>query len=247
MKNELRSFWARYLNFNWKFGLFLILLICIPRFVLVLFANKTGNYSYIGLIMAISAIVPFLFLNRNGQKIIGISKPEKIRWLPVAFLAGLTASFILYFMGKQLFGNTIENWYVYIGRSYNIPPGIDNHHKNILFAVMAFTGMTFSPVGEELFFRGIVHGAFANSAGERKASIIDSLAFALTHISHFGIIYTGSRWIFATIPAAIWVTGMFLVSILFFYFKRKTGSLLGAILCHAAFNFGMIFCIFYLL
>jgi hypothetical protein len=27
-----------------------------------------------------------------------------------------------------------------------------------MFAIMAITGMTFSPIGEELFFRGIVHG-----------------------------------------------------------------------------------------
>ena len=50
--------------------------------------------------------------------------------------------------------------------------------------------MIFSPIGEELFFRGIVHSSFAKSIGNFKASIIDSVAFALTHISHFGTIPT---------------------------------------------------------
>lgn len=107
--------------------------------------------------------------------------------------------------------------------------------------------MTFSPIGEELFFRGIVHSSFAKSVGEKKASIIDSSAFAVTHISHFGLVYINNQWSFLTTPATIWVFTMFLVSVLFFVFKRSSGSILGAIICHAAFNLGMIYCIFYMM
>ena len=68
MENELRPFWSRLFNFNWKFGLFLILIVCIPRFILVLKANSSGNYGYIGLVMTISAIAPFLFLSKYHIK-----------------------------------------------------------------------------------------------------------------------------------------------------------------------------------
>jgi len=112
---------------------------------------------------------------------------------------------------------------------------------------MAGTGMIFSPIGEELFFRGIVHSSFAASVGERKASYIDSAAFALTHISHFGLVFINQRWQFLFGPTLNWVLAMFLVSMVFIFFKRNSGSLLGAIICHAAFNLGMIYCIFYLL
>ena len=105
--------------------------------------------------------------------------------------------------------------------------------------------MTFSPIGEELFFRGIVHASFAKSIGEKKAGIVDGSAFAITHISHFGLVFLNGQWNFLIIPTLIWVTGMFLVSLLFFAFKKYSGSILGAILCHAAFNLGMIGCIFY--
>jgi membrane protease YdiL (CAAX protease family) len=247
MTNELRPFWQRYFAFNWKFGLFLILLVCIPRFILVLHANATANYRYIGLIMFLSALAPYLFLNSDGRRKIGITKPKKYGWLGYGFIAGLIFSVLLYLLGERFFGKSLENWYIYIGRSYNIPPGIGGKNKEILFAVMAVTGMTFSPIGEELFFRGIVHSSFAASFGEGRASLIDSSAFAVTHISHFGLVFINHKWQFLTIPTIIWVISMFLVSILFFYFKRKSGSLLGAILCHAAFNFGMIYCIFYLM
>ena len=245
MQNELRPFWNRIFSFNWKFGLFLILLICIPRFFLVLHANSSGSYGSIGLIMVISALAPFLFLGKYGRKQIGITKPSKYSWLLIAFASGLGASILLYFLGEILYGSSFENWYVYIAKSYKIPPGIDPHNKAILFSIMALTGMTFSPIGEELFFRGIVHASFAKSMGEKKAAGVEGSAFALTHISHFGLVFINNQWSFVTTPTLIWVISMFLVSVLFYGCKKYSGSILGAIICHAGFNLGMIYTIFY--
>ena len=245
--NELRPFWNRIFSFNWKFGFFLILIVCVPRFVLVLNANASGNYGFIGLVMTISAIAPFIFLSKYGRKEIGITMPKKYRWLLIAFIFGLIASILLYFLGQTLYGNSYENWYKYIGKSYKISTAISLIDKRILFSIMAFTGMTFSPIGEELFFRGIVHSSFAKSIGEKKASIVDGTAFALTHISHFGLVFINNKWYFFTIPTLIWVTSMFLVSLLFFTFRKYSESILGAMVCHSAFNLGMIYCIFYLL
>ncbi|GET31246.1 hypothetical protein PbJCM13498_01090 [Prolixibacter bellariivorans] len=210
-------------------------------------ANETGNYSLIGLVMFISALIPFIFLNKHGLKQIGIKKTRKLKILGYALIAGLAFSLLLYFLGIGLYGHSYENWYEYIGKSYNIPDGISAQGKKAMFVVMAITGMTFSPIGEELFFRGIVHGSFANSIGDKKASIVDSLAFALTHISHFGLVFLNNRWDFYLVPALIWVTSMFAVSILFFQVKKRAKSIWGAVLCHSGFNLGMIYCIFYLL
>jgi uncharacterized protein len=235
MEYELRPFWQKIFDFNWKFGLFLILIVCIPRFILVLHANASGNYSSIGLIMFISAIAPFIFLTRYGRRKIGITKPAKYHWLLVAFIFGLIFSFLLYFLAQILYGNNYENWYKYIGKSYKIPSGINQHDKAILFTVVVLSGITFSPIGEELFFRGIIHASFARSAGEKKASVIDSSAFALTHISHFGLVVINNKWNFFVTPTLLWISGMFLVSLMFFFFKQRTGSILGAMICHAAF------------
>ncbi len=245
MGDELKPFWRKIFNFDWKFGLFLILLICIPRFALVLQANQTANYSWLGLIMLISAIVPFLFLSKKGRRKIGLKKPENFNWVIIALVIGLVFSISLYYLGVALYGNSVENWYYYIGKSYNIPVGIDGEGKLILFSIMALTGMTFSPIGEEFFFRGIVHSSMATSLGDRKASLIDSSAFALVHISHFGLVFVNQEWRFLLVPTIIWVLSMFCVSILFYICRKRSGTILGAILCHAAFNLGMIYCIFY--
>ena len=247
MENELRPFWSRLFNFDWKFGLFLILIICIPRFILVLNANSGGNYGYVGLVMTISGIAPFLFLSKFGQKQIGIIKPKNYSWLVIAFIAGLSASILLYVLGQFFYGNSYENWYNYIGKIYKIPVGINPSNKANLFIINALIVMTFSPIGEELFFRGIVHSSFAKSFGDKKASFVDSSAFALTHIAHFGLVFINNQWKFLTTPTLIWVLSMFSVSVLFFIFKKRVSSIWGAVVCHSAFNLGMVYCIFYLM
>lgn len=247
MNTELKPFWNRIFGFNWKFGLVLILAVCLPRFILVLNANVKGSYNSIALIMIVSALAPFIFLSKYGLKQIGFTKPQSYTWLLVAFLTGIFFSVVLYGLGDMLYGDTYSNWFKYIGKSYNIPAEISLQDRKIYFIIFAFTGMIFSPIGEELFFRGIVHSAFAKSVGESKASIIDSTAFAVTHISHFGLVFLMNQWKFLTIPAMIWVLNIFLAGILFYYFRKKSLSILGAMVCHAGFNFGMTYCIFYLL
>ncbi|AIY13976.1 CPBP family intramembrane glutamic endopeptidase [Cellulophaga baltica] len=245
MENNLKPFWSNIFDFNWKFGLFLILLLCIPRIVLVLYGNEIGNMQFVGIMMLIMAIAPFVFLSKYGRERIGIKKPTNNRWLIIAFIIGVAFSIMLYLLGDTLYGNSYENWYNYIGKSYNIPKGIDEQSKLTIFSISAFIGMTFSPIGEELFFRGIVHSSFANSIGNRKASLIDSSAFAIVHISHFGLIFHNQQWEFLYLPTVIWVLSMFIVSILFYACRKRSGSILGAIICHSAFNLGMTYCIFY--
>lgn len=243
----VRKIWSRHVLLNWKFGLLLLLLICVPRFYLVLNANKIGNYSAIGIIMFVSFLIPFIFLNPQGLWTIGWRKPSNYFDLGVAFVKGLLFAFFLYFIGYFLFNDSIENWYIYIGKSYNIPSDLSMNDKTSLFLMMAATGMLFSPFGEEMYFRGIVHECFANSFGNSTASRIDSAAFALTHLAHFGIIYWQGTWQFLPVPSLLWIAAMYAASRLFYISKVKTDSIFGAVASHAAFNFMMIYCIFYLL
>lgn len=247
MEKELRPFWKKFFGFNWKFGLFLLLIVCIPRFVLVLNANETGKYKLIGLLMLFSALTPFLFLSKYGRKMIGLKAPKTLSSLIPALVAGIIFSVGLYFLGQELYGKSYENWYVYIGKSYTIPESISAGDKRNMFMIVAITGMIFSPIGEELFFRGIVQSSFEKSVGEQKAAIVDSSAFALTHLSHFGLVFVHSYWTFYPIPAFLWVVSMFVVSLLFYAMKKRGDSVWGAVVCHAGFNLGMIYCIFYLL
>ena len=105
--------------------------------------------------------------------------------------------------------------------------------------------MLFSPIGEELLYRGLAHESFASRFGNRGAALIDAAAFALTHLAHFGIVYVAGAWSFLPLPALFWVVAMFGSSLVFFVARRLTGSIVGAIVAHASFNIVMNAVIFY--
>ena len=157
VKRDLKPFWDKYFSFNRNFGLFLILAVCIPRFLMVLHANVTKDYSYIAWIMIISGLAPFIFLTKHGLKKIGLKKPKSYSWLIGSFFIGLLFGLLLFFPGEWLYGHTYQNWYVYIGATYNIPAELNSRDRDLYFIIFAIPGMILSPVGEELFFRGIVH------------------------------------------------------------------------------------------
>jgi membrane protease YdiL (CAAX protease family) len=189
---------------------------------------------------------PFLFLTKNGRRYIGIKKPVNKYWLFYSFIFGVIICIIIYAVGIMFYKHTISNWFVYISRSYSASGiAMSSSQKFTYFLIYSLTGITFSPIGEELFYRGIVHGSFAVDFGEQKASVLDSLAFALTHLAHFGLVYFSGGWHFLFVPALIWVASMFITSRIFFICKEKTGSVLGAIISHAAFNLTMMYLIFY--
>lgn len=245
MSTPLKPIWNRLFPFNWLFGFALILVVCIPRFMLVLNANVIGSYGSIGLIMVLSAIVPFIFLSKHGRQQIGLTKPTNYKWVIYSFGSGVLMGATLFVLGYGLYTDTMSNWYVYIGKSYNITAGISGQDKFIYFMIYAVTGMIFSPIGEELFFRGIVHSSISASWGDRSATLVDSLSFALTHLAHFGIVYLSGKWQFLLVPSILWVLGMFITSLIFIKCKKKSGSLVGAIVSHAGFNLAMIYFIFY--
>lgn len=241
MKNQLTRFSFR---FTWPWGLVFILLLGIPRFLVVLQASKTGNYQFTSLLFVVMLLLPFIFLTSLGRGLIGIVKPLKPKWLLYSLMTGALFSLVVYQSGEWLFGNTSSNWFVYLSNAYQNPQ-LSHFSKHIQFIIYGLIGITFSPIGEELFYRGLVHQCFVKSFGENKASMIDSAAFAFTHLAHFGILYLGSGYFFKPFPAVLWLVFMFMASRLFFLFKLQTGSIWGAVLGHAGFNLGMTYLIVY--
>jgi membrane protease YdiL (CAAX protease family) len=235
------------LSFNWRFGLILILLFGIPRFLIVLEANRTGNYNFTSIIFVIMALSPFLLLRKDGRRAIGLKKIKNPLWLIKSFVLGIFICTLIFLLGKFLYGASMDNWFVYISKSYRSIPveELKGNHKPLYFAMFAIIGMTFSPIGEELLYRGLIHQSFVPGFGDNKASIIDSLAFSIVHLAHFGIVYSSGMFEILIVPALIWVILMFLTSRLFFYCKTKTGSIYGAITSHAGFNLAMTYFIFY--
>ena len=246
MTQLLRPFWTKFFIFGWKLGLFLILLFGAPRFYLVLKANINGQFNLVSYIFILMWISPFILLNRQGRRAMGIRLPASWFWLFLSIFVGMLICAVVFMLGGLFYADSIQNWFVYIAQSYQTNIGeIKAEERMVYFIIFSLISMTFSPIGEELFYRGVVHESFVPKFGVFKASLIDSLAFGITHLAHFGIIYYQGEWQFVFVPAILWVILMTLTGMSFYYCRMKTGSILGAIFSHAGFNLAMNYFIFY--
>jgi len=241
----LRKFWRHFFKYNWKFGVFLILLFGIPRFILVLHANVSGGYGQASVIFFLMWFTPLIFLTKQGRKEIGLKRPNNYLRLLVSFILGIMSCIVIFGIFQLLFDSTLGNAFVYIAKAGAGSAHFTDSDRLTYFLIAAIPSMIFSPIGEEFLYRGVIHGSFVPGYGETKASVLDSLAFAFTHLAHFGIIYNIGKWEFLPVPAIIWVLSMFAVSQLFFRCKQMCDSIFGAVLSHAGYNFAMMYFIFY--
>ncbi len=240
----LRSFLPKSIKYNWIFGIVLILIFTIARFYIVLDANVSKNYGNASYLFTIMALLPFILLNKEGRQFAGIKKPSSYLWLLNSFVIGALVCSGIYLLFNVIYDHSINHSMVYISNSYAMEH-MNEDNKFTIFIIFSVTSMIFSPLGEELFYRSLIHGSFVEKFGENKASIFDSLAFALAHLSHFGIIYYMGKWSFLPIPALLWFASMFFLCRMIFICRQKSGSILGPIACHAGFNVAMIYWIFY--
>lgn len=246
MNGILRKGWRPFFRYDWKFGLFLILLFGIPRFFIVLQSYLTKSYAAVAFLFLIMWFTPLIFLTKEGRRYIGMKRPDHSVRLVSAFIAGCCCCAVLFGLFLLLFGKTTDNAFVYIG-SGNYGTSIPGQDRILYFWLAAIPGMIFSPIGEELLYRGIIHGSFVERFGEKKAAVFDSLAFAITHIAHFGIVYIGGIRMFLPLPAFVWTTSMFCSCIVFSCCKWYSCSIWGAVLAHSGFNFAMMYFIFFAL
>lgn len=220
----------------------------VVRFALVLQANVTGAYNLVSIVFVAMAVAPWVLLNRDGRRAIGIRRPTRWWGLPIALAAGAAACTIVFALASALWQQTTSNPFAYIAGSYSaVPAELGANDRVIYFVIFAVIGMLFSPIGEELLYRGVAHDALATRLGERRAALIEAGAFALVHLAHFGIVYVSGAWAFLPGPAVFWLAAMFGVALLFLAHRRLTGSLWGAVAAHAGFNVAMTALIFFAL
>lgn len=235
------------LRLDWPFGLALILGFGALRGAAVLYGIQTGNNQYLSLVFLAMIVLPFAVLSRAGRRAIGIRRPRRAVALLPALLVGGATCFAIFLLGQWLYGESPANWFRYIGESYPLDfATVSAADKRIYFFVFVLIGMSFSPLGEELLYRGLVHRSFVPALGDRGAALVDSAAFGLTHLAHFGIVYLNDSWTFLPVPALLWVTLMFLTGLAFNSAKAVSGSIWGAVLGHMAFNITMTYLIFYI-
>lgn len=98
--------------------------------------------------------------------------------------------------------------------------------------LMVFWAVLFFPVVEELLFRGLLQEFVRDYFSRRRfgplsvANLVTSVLFVLAHLMFRGV--------------AVLNVLVFLPSLVFGYFKERTGRLLAPILLHAWYNLGFL-------
>ncbi|MEO8104197.1 MAG: CPBP family intramembrane glutamic endopeptidase [Betaproteobacteria bacterium] len=155
---------------------------------------------------------------------------------PLAAAMGFAAACVCYFLGEITFGNGADNWFVSIASSYR--DTVDTRGMDMLTLYLVFTlpALFFSPIGEEMFFRGVLQDALQEVWSVRTSTIAEAALFGGVHLCHHGLSMSAAGLTIRTLSGAMWVALMFLVALLFAWLRSLSGSLFPAMVAHAIFN-----------
>jgi membrane protease YdiL (CAAX protease family) len=192
------------------------------------------------LVFVTMAALPWIVLSREGRRQIGLQRPRSALWPLLGLVLGALAATFCYLFGAALYGAGLEHWFVSVARNYQVQPtaGWSLLRLHLTFTTVA---CLFSPIGEEIFYRGFLQKVLEDRHGARRATLMEASLFALVHLCHHGILATGSGSGYQLLPlsGALWVAQMFALSLLFAWLRRRGDSILPAIAAHAAFNAAM--------
>ena len=193
----------------------------------------------------IMMVLPFIFLTSAGRRQIGLTKSNSPLAYATAILYGVLAATLCFGLGIVLFDKSPDNWFITI-RNYYIGqiPGAMDMPLRTFFIFATVPALIFSPIGEEIFFRGFLQDALQSRFGLQVSMVIESGIFGLVHLFHHGLVRTNGVIQFYPLSGMLWVILMFLTAYGFALLRKRSGSIYPAIAAHAVFNLTMNICIF---
>lgn len=191
----------------------------------------------------VMAALPWVLLDGAGRAACGLKRPRTWRVLGPAAALGALAALSGMALGWALFANGPDHWFVSVANSFKAQPtpGFALWQLHLMFTL---PGMLFSPVGEEIFFRGLMQRTLENHWSSRAATAVEAVWFGAVHLIHHGIVLSAMGWSFRPLSGLLWFGLMVAVSLLFAALRRHGDSVLPAVVAHSAHNLAMNVCIF---
>jgi membrane protease YdiL (CAAX protease family) len=188
-------------------------------------------------------LTPWALLDAEGRRAIGLCGVRS-RWLIPGLLLGAAAAVACGALGHLLFGVGPDNWFVSVASYYRGTMDTTALGGVTLYLIFTTPALIFSPIGEEIFFRGLLQRALEEKLSVRMATWLECAAFGIVHLCHHGLaaLWAGGVGLSLSVrplSAALWVVLMFLVALMFAQIRKRSGSLYPAIAAHAAFNAAM--------
>jgi len=192
-------------------------------------------------------LLPWLLMSADGRRHIGLRRPASWLVLLPAILAGACAAMACGAAGLLLFGHGLDNWFMTVAASYRRMMDTSAFDMLTLHLVFTLPALLFSPIGEEIFFRGILQRALEQRFSVRISTALECAAFGLVHLIHHGLVVGATGISIRPVSGALWVAAMCVTAGLFANVRKRSGSLFPAMAAHAAFNAAMNGMIFALL
>ncbi|MES2899866.1 MAG: CPBP family intramembrane glutamic endopeptidase [Pseudomonadota bacterium] len=208
-------------------------------FLLMRYAGTLGGVRSGMALMCIGMIaLPWLLLSRHGRAQIGLRRAARLLWYPIAIGVGAGWALVCYLLGTLLFGAGAEHWFVTVAQTYRAYP-VASFSKVELHLMFTIPAVLFSPIGEEIFFRGYLQKVFEPGYGRAGSACSQSSLFGAVHLLHHGLVITAAGLTLLPASAALWVALMSGFALLSSWLRLASKSLLPAMLGHAAFNAAM--------
>ena len=234
---------------TWRIGVRLAFAVCLVAAVVFAMMRAIGTLGpvHMRFVLPISFVLmaccPWLLMTAKGRQLIGLQRALPATSYLQAGLFGAIAAFVCFLIGIGLFGHTIDNWFVSIAANFRLSFKV-NLEVWQLFLVFTVPSIIFSPIGEEIFFRGVFQKGLEARFSVRLSTWIECVFFGLVHLCHHGLLLTVTGISLLTHSAPIWFLLMVAVAHLFAHLRKRSASLYPAIVAHAAFNLVMGICIF---
>jgi membrane protease YdiL (CAAX protease family) len=192
-------------------------------------------------------LIPWLLLTATARRQIGLTRATSSTWYVVALVAGVFAASVCYAIGVALFDRSADNWFVSVTNNYRGTLNTANMDMLRLHLIFTIPALLFSPIGEEIFFRGFLQQALQEKFSVTTSTLSEAGLFGVVHLCHHGLFLTAAGISIRPVSGAIWVALMFATALLFAWLRQRSRSLYPAMLCHAAFNATMNVWIFSML
>ena len=184
-------------------------------------------------------LVPWLLLTPHGRRQIGLVRSASLHGYFTALVMGVAMASLCYALGVILFGNSADHWFVSIANNYRSIVNTANMGLLRLHLIFTIPAILFSPIGEEIFFRGFLQQALQEKFSSASSLILEAGLFGLVHLCHHGLFWAATGISIRPLSGAIWVALMFATALMFAWLRHSSGSLYPAMLSHAAFNAAM--------
>lgn len=190
------------------------------------------------------AATPWLFLDRGGRRQIGIVYANSRLTYAWATVTGALLAVACGVIGSRLFGATQDNWFVSIALNFQRSFDTTGNSTLLLFVLFTTPALIFSPLGEEIFFRGMLQRSLEEALPKDISTYLECGAFAVVHLCHHGLRWSGNKPSLLLPSALLWMALMFFAARLFAHWRTIAASIFPAVVSHIAFNATMCIYIF---